>query len=460
MKRFAAVVWPVVGTIVLTVDALLRASRGTPLPASQLAWNWFGWLEWMLLAPLVVLIAERFPLWIHALAPFAVSGLHSAIYFAARRQTSFEIWREALPVYLLLDLLVYSATVLGVYVARFTRGEQQRHSLERDLARAELDALRLRLPAQEIQRQLRLIEETITTDAREADRQIVRFSRELRTRLAESKEVEREVSEPAAGGSHPTFVRVVLIAAATSLLLRAFLQELLTPSNRTVDFLVAVVITLAVMAYRRLRRAAGVAELDARLLRTRALMLRLQLNPHFLFNVLNSIAALLEARPAAARTMATRLRHFVERVLASSDEAEVTLHEELKLLENYVAIESIRFGDTLRFEVDVSDHAGQALLPSFLLQPLVENAVHHGVQHSRDGLIRVTAAVESGALRLAVIDNGQGPDGVTAGEGIGLSNTRSRLQTAYGSDFSLVAEQGPEGFRIRLSIPFNIRPAS
>ncbi|MEA2492087.1 MAG: two-component system, LytTR family, sensor kinase, partial [Acidobacteriota bacterium] len=134
---------------------------------------------------------------------------------------------------------------------------------------------------------------------------------------------------------------------------RAFLLS----SSRTLDFLVFFGIALSALAYQRYlawrQRAVDIGELDARLLRTRARLLRLQLNPHFLFNALNSIAALLEDDPAAARRMAAQLRHFVDRVLKTSDRQEVPLGEELDLLTTYVAIENVRFSDRLELDLRI-----------------------------------------------------------------------------------------------------------
>jgi two-component sensor histidine kinase len=237
----------------------------------------------------------------------------------------------------------------------------------------------------------------------------------------------------------------------------------LVRTNRTIDFLVFFAIALGALAYERYltwrRNAAEVAELDSVLLRTRARLLRLQLNPHFLFNALNSIAALLDDERDAARRMSAQLRNFVDRVLATSDRQEVPLGEELDLLSAYFAIENVRFGDRLQLDLDVARGADGALVPSFFLQPLVENALRHGLQPETGGRVSVTAAVNDDALSVEVLDNGR-PRASVVREGIGLSNTRARLRQLYGDAFSFDVERREDGFRARLVIPFrNLHPS-
>ena len=235
---------------------------------------------------------------------------------------------------------------------------------------------------------------------------------------------------------------------------RAFLLS----SSRTLDFLVFFGIALSALAYQRYvawrQRAVDIGELDARLLRTRARLLRLQLNPHFLFNALNSIAALLEDDPAAARRMAARLRHFVDRVLKTSDRQEVLLGEELDLLTTYVAIENVRFSDRLELDLRIEEVTLDAFVPSLLLQPLVENAVRHGLQPATGGRVSVRASRGADGLRLEVLDNGHTPRTTALREGVGLSNTRSRLRQLYGDRYTLDVERREDGFRATLTIPF------
>lgn len=236
---------------------------------------------------------------------------------------------------------------------------------------------------------------------------------------------------------------------------RAFLLS----SSRTLDFLVFFGIALGAVAYQRYvawrQRAVEIGDLDARLLRTRARLLRLQLNPHFLFNALNSIAALLEDDPAAARRMAARLRHFVDRVLKTSDRQEVPLGEELDLLTTYVAIENVRFEERLELDLSIDESTLDAYVPSLLLQPLVENAVRHGLQPSTGGRVSVRAERAPDGLRLEVLDNGRAPRPSTVlREGIGLTNTRSRLRQLYGDRYTLDVDRREDGFRATLTIPF------
>ena len=229
--------------------------------------------------------------------------------------------------------------------------------------------------------------------------------------------------------------------------------------NRRVDFLIFFALALGSFTqtrYRASRAAAvAVAQLESRVLRTRATMLRLQLNPHFLFNTLNSVAALLEDDAAAATKMAAQLRHFVARVLESSGREEVPLAEELESVAEYVAIENMRFDGRVELHVRAEEDARRALVPGFVLQPLVENALRHGLMPETGGRVSVLANVRDGDLHIEVADNGRSYDaGKPAREGVGLSNTRTRLAQMYGDGFDLEITRKTEGFRVALAIPY------
>lgn len=225
------------------------------------------------------------------------------------------------------------------------------------------------------------------------------------------------------------------------------------------DFLIFFGIALVSFTHTRYRKwriaAVTVAQLESRVLRTRAMMLRLQLNPHFLFNALNSVAALLEDDTAAATKMTAQLRHFVARTLESSHREEVRLAEELESLADYVAIENVRFDGRVELDIQAGDEARRALVPSFLLQPLVENALRHGLMPETGGRVSVRATVRDGSLSIEVDDDGRS-NGVAppAREGLGLSNTRARLTQMYGDEFVLHTTAHGRGFRVTLLMPY------
>src|SRR5215472_10673805 len=171
------------------------------------------------------------------------------------------------------------------------------------------------------------------------------------------------------------------------------------------------------------------AELKSRLAQARLQALRMQLNPHFLFNTLNSIASLVHDQPQAEE-MIEALSDLLRLTLKASDRHEVTLREELQFLDRYLLIEQIRFGERLRVEKQIPAAALDALVPILILQPLVENAVRHGIESQiAPGVIRITAERAGRNLRLCVTDNGRGVGTAKNGvsEGVGLSNTRARL---------------------------------
>jgi len=206
------------------------------------------------------------------------------------------------------------------------------------------------------------------------------------------------------------------------------------------------------------------AELEARLAKARLQALRMQLNPHFLFNTLNSIASLVHEQPQAEK-MIEALSELLRLTLSAPERQEVTLREELHFLERYLLIEQIRFGERLRVETQIDVSALDALVPILVLQPLVENAVRHGVETQiAPGVIRVTAEHGAQTLLLRVKDNGRGFASSAKGpikEGVGLSNTRSRLKELYGGGASLDLRAGKGGgFEVEIILPWRISPAA
>lgn len=185
-------------------------------------------------------------------------------------------------------------------------------------------------------------------------------------------------------------------------------------------------------------------------------MLRTQIDPHFLFNSLNSISALTAFDPGGARAMTVRLADFFRHSLGLEAQRKVTLAEELMLVCHFVAIEQIRFGARLRFEQEADAVAAACLLPPMILQPLVENAVKHGIGGLPEGgVVRVTAERKGAVLHLVVVNDAD-PDCVVqrrAGHGLGLANVRARLATDYGHLAGIHWRQDGATFRVELTLP-------
>ena len=192
--------------------------------------------------------------------------------------------------------------------------------------------------------------------------------------------------------------------------------------------------------------------------RARLQALRYQLQPHFLFNTLNAISTLVvEGRTAEASRMLARLGDFLRGTLAAGDADEVPLSEEVEFASRYLAIEQVRFGDRLAVQVEVAPDADRALVPSLLLQPLVENAIRHAVAlREEGGAIRIAATRQDGRLRLSVEDDGGGSgNGDGTGRGVGLANTRARLAELYGGASSLdVGPAAGGGHRVSIELPY------
>jgi signal transduction histidine kinase len=186
--------------------------------------------------------------------------------------------------------------------------------------------------------------------------------------------------------------------------------------------------------------------------------LQMQLEPHFLFNTLNAITTLVElGRQREAVEMLSHLNAILKSTLKRTTPEKVPLSQELEMIDNYLAIEQIRFADRLKVEIKVDPGALDSLVPCFLLQPIVENAIRHGIAHCvSDGVVEASARRDGGSLHLKVRDTGA-EDGAPAqeGHGIGLKNTRERLLHFYQNEFAMRAEPLEDGgFEVAITIPY------
>ncbi len=182
--------------------------------------------------------------------------------------------------------------------------------------------------------------------------------------------------------------------------------------------------------------------------------LKAQLDPHFLFNSLNSVSALTGSDPQAARRMCLLLAGFLRKSLGLGQKQEIALGEELYLAETFLAIEQVRFGARLRVETDVAEDTLSLGVPPLLLQPLVENAVRHGIAHRLEGgTVRVTARREDDGLHLAVSNPCDADRPRERGTGLGLGNVRSRLEALFGNRANVVASDEQDAFRVEIVLP-------
>ena len=182
--------------------------------------------------------------------------------------------------------------------------------------------------------------------------------------------------------------------------------------------------------------------------------LRAQIHPHFLFNSLNSINALIAARPEEARRLCVRLGGFLRRSLTLGGREQIPLAEELNLAETLLAIEKVRFGDRLTHEVRANDGVRGCTVPPLVLQPLVENAVTHGIAQMLDGGHVRIEAERRGARLLIAVENPRDPDAPDpAGAGIGLQNVRRRLAALYGDEADVRVRPGAGSFRVEVRLP-------
>jgi len=222
-------------------------------------------------------------------------------------------------------------------------------------------------------------------------------------------------------------------------------------------------VTLPLKIWNNARNETKLVEQEQLLMRARLAALSSQINPHFLFNTLNSVSSLIRTNPEQARAVVYKLSNILRRLLRKH-ETFSPLRDELDFINDYLAIEMVRFGDKLRFEKDVSPATLDLLVPSMLLQPLVENSIRHGLSGKVDGgVIRVRSQAEGGRIRVSVEDDGVGiPEAKLAtllDQGIGVSNVNERLKVLFGDDYRMYVDSKPDaGTRIEIEFP-ELQPA-
>jgi signal transduction histidine kinase len=238
---------------------------------------------------------------------------------------------------------------------------------------------------------------------------------------------------------------------------RPFLPAAFGQSNTNLFSYAVVVVAAHALAYYRAyrERTIAAARLEAQLAQTQLHVLRARLHPHFLFNTLNAIAALMHRDVEAADRMLARLSELLRTAIDSSDLQEVSLADELAFVERYLEIERTRFSDRLDVRVDVASDAYGAAVPHLLLQPLVENAVRHGIApRAGAGRIEVFARRRNGQVLLAVRDDGVGSRGRER-EGTGLGVTRERLRHLYGDAARIRSgDRAGGGFEVEIELPY------
>jgi two-component system, LytTR family, sensor kinase len=272
-----------------------------------------------------------------------------------------------------------------------------------------------------------------------------------------------------------------VIALSMDALLLSVREELLTPLGRFrrrpppamfglvggLGFLDDLMVYFAVLGagiardyFMRYRaRLQETVRLQAQLAHARLDALRAQLNPHFLFNTLNAVSALVERDPRGVRKMIARLSDLLRYTLDESTDAEVPLRRELDLLGEYVELMQIRFQGRLQVTVRVDDDVRDALVPNLILQPILENAIKHGVGRvTGTGEISVRARRMGESLLVTIADNGPGPglNGGEPGSGVGLRNTNERLRAMYGTGYAVTLREGVNGgTQADVSIPYH-----
>ena len=220
-------------------------------------------------------------------------------------------------------------------------------------------------------------------------------------------------------------------------------------------YLLSVAFHYVLIAMEDSRRAEAQAT-EARMLARDAELkaLKAQVNPHFLFNSLNSVSALTSIAPSKAREMCILLSEFLRLTLGLGEKTVIPLAEELALLERFLAIEKVRFGARLRVEERIQEESKSLLVPPLVLQPLVENAVVHGIANLPEGgVIRLVSECQDGRLLLTIENTFDRESTINRPNGMGLANVRKRLEGRYGTDASVRVDSQTDHFRVELSMP-------
>jgi two-component sensor histidine kinase len=234
----------------------------------------------------------------------------------------------------------------------------------------------------------------------------------------------------------------------------------MTFDTGTLLYAIVVGVEHALVYYRRYQNSVtSSSQLQTQLVQAQLQALRMQLHPHFLFNTLHSITALVHEDPEMAERTIARLSELLRQFLATSTIHEVPLSEELRILDLYLEIERARFEDRLRVSYDIPAELREAMVPNLVLQPLVENSIRHGVgRRSEPGWIRISAERLTDMLVLLITDNGAGfaeDSSRPLQLGMGLGITRGRLESLYGQQQSLVVRNLPMGgVEARITLPF------
>ena len=249
------------------------------------------------------------------------------------------------------------------------------------------------------------------------------------------------------GSQQPPFVQGVAVSAI----------------SEAIAFGCVAAVLHAIEFYRRYReRETFSLQLQARLSDAQLRALRAQLNPHFLFNTLNAATVLLHRDPDGADAMLTRLGELLRLTLRAAPEHETVLSEEVALLQRYLAIMEIRFSDRVTVRCTVDPRVADALVPAFILQPIVENAFEHGVARlQRPGSIEIEARPDNASLLLTVRDNGAGLTSTEHDAGVGLANSRRRLAELYGDGAALELRSPSSGgtvVDVRIPLRFERQP--
>lgn len=212
---------------------------------------------------------------------------------------------------------------------------------------------------------------------------------------------------------------------------------------------------IALADVRQAQASAAEAQVQAR--NAELQVLRSQINPHFLFNSLNSISALTSIDATAARAMTLELAQFFRMTLALSEQGHIALSEEIALCEHYLAIEKLRFGAKLQTDLQISDPARAALIPPMLLQPCVENAIKHGIRDlTEGGTITICATTRDAWLHISILNPVDATPGSSTGNGTGLNNIRRRLESLYGHQARVSVTRSADTFALQLTLPLRI----
>ena len=451
--------WVATGVVLnaLYVSAL-AAAEGRLFFEMDLIWALLRWSIWLVLVPPIVILALRTAsLAVQIPAAIAASLAHSLIFWGIRIaaempvETAVRIFAERFWIDFAHDALIYASTVAACRADRFLTERRaiatEEIRLETATRAAEALAARNRLQPEEVRAALSEIASTLPHDVERAEERLDALAQSLRDRLAAHNVAAEVTPEPDEESPSALITLRLFLVGVVGLALGGVSLTIL---GGMAGAAAAFTLFDARAAHRRRMHA---FELERRYAEAEERFLRARLEPHFLFNSLNSVAALIDSDRELAAIMLRKLGELYVTAFADHP-TEISVAEEVALLERYLFVQGIRFRDRMNVSIECDQTVNETRVPSLLLQPLVENAVRHGIaRRTTPGAIAVRIWRDGQNVRASVVNDLADDDGAASTRPGGVELTRARLLTRYGTRARFDVQRGDQTFAVEMRWP-------